>query len=978
MTLPDLRTAAARCLLALATLLVLPALAAAQTGAIAGRVVDAATRNALAGAVVTVEGTQLRAATGPDGAFRLGNVPAGTATVRVSYLGFEDYTGPAAVVENTTLALSIPMTANAIVLDALVVEGRAVGQAQALNQQRAAQNTVSIVSSDFSGQFPDKTIADAVRRLPGITVETDRDTGGSEGRYVTIRGMNADFNAITINGVRVTIADFGGASRAVPLDVVSARSAESIAVTKALLPSQDADGIGGAVDIRTRTPSPEEGRTASIEAQIGWRAMLEDYDNYPYGNPTYEAAASYGDVFGENNAWSALVAVNLRDNAFVKQRVSTTGWSDVGSTSASYVPAGLVLQHFFDDVSSTGASAALAYRPSETSSVRLDLAYNVRETDRGRQRLVVGTSSGSFVGTPVVDGDTVVSGTRSGNRAQREVRDFGETQSNLSLALTGEHALGTGTTLTWLAGWNRGEFEGDQSRDILARFRTLTGNATWAITPGDAWNPAFSFSRNLNDPLNFRFDRVDRGSRDVTDDNFTLGTDLRQELATSFPSFLQAGVRARLNRRDLTSQELAYYRSGLDPSFGISESSWTIGSAVGGLGSSVADYRANSTLGGYDFGFFVDPVILRRQVDEAVRLGLLETDPVSNAARALARSYEADEDIYAAYLMGQATFGDLTLLAGFRVERTEIGFTGHNADGDGIIFYSATPYSADNAYTDFTPGVHLRYDFTPRLIGRVALTRSLARATYANLNPTRELNDFDEIVTEGNLDLDPVQSNNLDISLEYYLSEIGIASIGVFAKDMRNNIYTEVRTIGAGDGYPSNVVGWTLERPRNAQGAEVYGVELAWEQNLAFLPGPFDGLGFGINYTYTDSEVDFGDLYPDLAGRDVPLFDQVGDVLNASLFYDKHGLRVRASLAFRSEAVFELDADDFALSRTYAASTVFDLTASYRVTDTITVFAEFQNITDEPNRAFNGDEDRRLDYEERTDWSGALGLRFTL
>ncbi|MBM3851678.1 MAG: hypothetical protein FJ399_00820, partial [Verrucomicrobia bacterium] len=193
-TLLRVRLSFLRCLSALLLLCCArPTIASAQaTGVISGRVLDAETKSALRGAEVHVVGTAFRTTTGIDGEFVL-TAPVGAQRVAVDYLGLPPKTSAVTVAAGSAVQLDLTLGDATVTLQAFTVSDTRTGQARALNQQRAAQNLTNIVSSDFSGQFPDKNIADAVKRLPGITVETDRDTGGSEGRYITVRGMSADF-----------------------------------------------------------------------------------------------------------------------------------------------------------------------------------------------------------------------------------------------------------------------------------------------------------------------------------------------------------------------------------------------------------------------------------------------------------------------------------------------------------------------------------------------------------------------------------------------------------------------------------------------------------------------------------------------------------------------------------------------------------------------------------------------------------------
>ena len=224
----------------------------------------------------------------------------------------------------------------------------------------------------------------------------------------------------------MAVTNFDGVSRAVPLDVVSAKGADQIEVTKALRPDQDGDAIGGAVDIKTRSPFDRAGTWAFAEGVIGYSKLLSRYDNYPFENPLIESAAGYSTLFADGKLGLALGA-NLRERAFVKQRVSTQGWITRTFTPASgaaltgFVPTSLALQDFFDDVTAIGFNATGEWRPDHATRVRLDFAYNDRETNRGRQRQIVNTGGGAFVGTPTLVEDTFTAFTRSGNRVERIV-----------------------------------------------------------------------------------------------------------------------------------------------------------------------------------------------------------------------------------------------------------------------------------------------------------------------------------------------------------------------------------------------------------------------------------------------------------------------------------------------------------------------------------------------------------------------------
>jgi len=939
------------------------ALALAAEGRINGRVTDAATNSGLPGAEITVVGTNTKAVTAGDGSFSV-SVPPGTYELNTYYLGYPSQTISATVTEgSSTPALIALGQSDVVTLDAFTVEGTREGQARALNQQRTSTNLTSIISSDLSGQFPDKTIADAVKRLPGITVETDTDTGGSEGRYITIRGMNADFNAVSINGVRAAVSDFSGLSRRVPLDVVSAKSADQIEVTKALRPDQDGDGIGGAVNIVTRSPFDRDGIYASVEGQVGYRSLSDDYSSsYPHNDPSLEFSASFSSQIGKDGKHGVAISANQRNASSLKQRVSTTGWRTEASTGA-YRPVAIALQHFYDDFSATGLTGTYDWRPSENAKFRVDVSFSNRDTERGRDRQVINYGTPAAAGA-IIKGDTYTQFTSSSGtsgatrRVERNVRQFFETQTILNTVVTGDIKSGV-WSFTPLFGLNRGNFDGDPKKDISARFRSSRGTLTYTA---DGYTPDFTTSQNRNNAADYFLNSTDRGSSFVTDTGYTTGLDAKRD-AQLFggEGFWKAGVKASLFDRDYRKVENFFFRN----------------SGGGGdffANQALADYRATSTLGNaYDYGFFIDP----NKVRDYANSGALNGGATDNALRARANSYTANEDVYAGFVMGEFTWGKLTGISGARLETTRVNFAGNSGTTDGAgDVVSLTPYDESNDYVDVLPGLHLRYEQTKKLQYRFAVTRSLARPRLGDLNPSSfQDNDLEEI-TRGNIKLDPTRSTNFDLGVEYYFKDAGVLSAGLFYKDMRDNVYTTRSFISGGV-----LNNYSVIARSNAESAWVQGFELSYDQQFTFLPAPFDGLGAFVNYTYADSEVDTG--LAEYSSVNLPLFNQVANTVNAGLFYEKAGFRARISLLYRSESLLELSTDprtlsyDPKLSRYLAPTTTLDLTASYQFLKNWQVFTEFSNLLSEPGRAYDGTE-ARIDYNEVTDWSASLGFRWSL
>ena len=133
------------------------------------------------------------------------------------------------------------------------------GQAKALNQQKHNKNIGNVISSDQVGRFPDANVGDALKRVPGVTMQNDQ----GEARNIIIRGLAPSLNSVTLNGDRIPSAE--GDNRNVQMDLIPSDMISTIEVSKTLTPDMDADAIGGSVNLITR-PTPNGERISATIA----------------------------------------------------------------------------------------------------------------------------------------------------------------------------------------------------------------------------------------------------------------------------------------------------------------------------------------------------------------------------------------------------------------------------------------------------------------------------------------------------------------------------------------------------------------------------------------------------------------------------------------------------------------------------------------------------------------------------------------
>jgi TonB-dependent receptor len=382
------------------------------------------------------------------------------------------------------------------------------------------------------------------------------------------------------------------------------------------------------------------------------------------------------------------------------------------------------------------------------------------------------------------------------------------------------------------------------------------------------------------------------------------------------------------------------------------------------------DYSKDNYLAGdYRVGTFATPAYLGTL--DLNNPTLFEGESVPSEY--LANNYTASEVITAGYLMwNQDLSPKFSFIAGVRIENTAIEYTGNVLENEEDLIREE---SATQNYTNFLPGIHLKYNATDNFILRAAWTNTLARPNYYNLVPYQDIRPDDEELYQGNSNLNPTTAMNFDFMAENYFKTIGLVSAGVFYKNIDDFIYTFVDEKFV-DADLTNGAEWSRFQPQNGGTAILFGAEIAFQRQLDFLPGALKGLGVYLNYTYTQSNADGirngdGELRSDVA-----LPGTAPHLFNASLSYETKKLVVRASLNYAHDYVDEIGGSEFS-DRYYDRQMFIDLNASYAFTDRLRFFVEANNLTNQPLRYYQGTRERTMQTEYYNARFNA-GLKFDL
>src|ERR1700730_15515229 len=300
-----------------------PATAQTGKGTIVGTVRDERS-SVLTSALIEVQPLGIRTASDDQGQFRITDVPAGGYSLSVSYVGFAPFTSTVKVVGGQTVSVDAVMKVASQSDQVMVVAERVQGEAEAINIERMSEDIVQVLPSRVINSLPNNNIADAVGRAPSVSLERDE----GEGKYVQIRGTEPRLSNVTINGVNVPSPE--GTVRNIKLDAVPANLVERIEVLKTLSASQDADGIGGTVNLVTRTAG--EKATYNFGGQGGYTPIQG-------GRTLGGFDGTVGKRFGAEKKLGAIFGGTFdRNNRGINDLEPSQGSSGPNGSAIAFVP----------------------------------------------------------------------------------------------------------------------------------------------------------------------------------------------------------------------------------------------------------------------------------------------------------------------------------------------------------------------------------------------------------------------------------------------------------------------------------------------------------------------------------------------------------------------------------------------------------------------------------------------------------------
>ena len=905
-----------------------------KAGSISGRVIDN-TNQSLPGASVYIESLQTGAISDLDGYYSIPNIRPGQYEVVVSYVGFAPDTTDIVVAEGKITENDIVLN-EGLALQDVVVAGAFTGQRKAINMQKNNAGITNVVSADQVGKFPDSNIGDALKRINGINVQYDM----GEARFGQVRGTSADLTSVTVNGNRLPSAE--GETRNVQLDLIPADMVQTIEVNKVVTSDMDGDAIGGAINLVTKN-TPYK-RVFNATAGSGY--------NFVSNSPLLNLGLTYGDRFF-NDKWGIMASASYQ---LAPGGADNTEFEyDVDDQDSVYLDKAEIRQYY---VTRERQSYSLAtdYKFNANHKISFKGIYNRRSDWENRYRITYKKLNEK------PSKQSVILQTKGGIGDNKNARL--ELQQTMDFTLDGEHTFGI-VKMDWAGTFSRAtehrpneryfgvEMKGKKNEDY---FNTLN----FVDAGGRAPYPSVGIG-NVGD-YSWGIDELTDASQTIAENEWKARLNFEIPiLSGAFGSTLKFGAKYTHKSKKRETHCFDYIEV-YENAFG---EEWS---------NNMNNQIRNGFMAGSNYPINT-PFITKEY------LGNLTMNPSQEGAFEIyeeaADNYTATEAITSAYIRyDQKLWNDLDLIVGLRMEHTALNYSGYNwvvDDLDNEQGYLEPTGEKKNDYINLLPSVLLKYNATEDLKLRASFTKTLSRPKYSALIPCVHYNIAEEEASFGNANLKPTTSYNLDLGGEYYFKSVGLVSVGLFYKNIKDVIAEEKWKSTNDPNIPSGLlnedgdpVKYEISKPINAYDADLLGVEVALQRDFGFITPALKCLGFYGTYTYTYSSTKNHKFeHRELGeGEKIKMTGSPEHTANASLYFEHKGINIRASYNFASAFVDEFGTTA-ELDRYYDCVNYLDINASYTFGKKVktTIYAEANNLLNQPLRYYQGTKDRTMQVE---------------
>ena len=824
--------------------------------------------------------------------------------------------------------------ADASTVDAIVVTsyGKSLQAAAAL--KRSAAYGLDAVNAEDIGKFPTRNAAEALQLVTGVTIDRQRGAG----LYVSVRGLGPQFQYVELNGRSIAVNELienGGAKgRQFRFEVLPSELISQIEVVKTPTADMDEGALGGNINIKTFKP-----------LDLGQKAAFSIRETY--GDVRKKADPSASGLLSWTSADNTLglLASGLYDERHVRNdRLYQVGWNlnKFTSTLGSgfYTPSRTRPTIETEHRKLYSGAVTGQWKPSSDLQTDIDVLVTRLDVDYDEFGLDIYPDDTTFAtpvfvaGTQKVVGDTVVGGTINNVRwmASRET------------SLNRHDLTAVGLKQAWTPGaWTfNAEYAFSRARsyhpDGHATKRNrlaFFGPLTYDFSRGYKSIPQLTTTVDYANPANFVGQAFDYTWKDSRDTDETLRLDGGRVFEGWFSKIAFGAERHNL-KRDYLRRD------------------WVLNNALN-VPTSVLGAAYYETLPYSGFLKDLSGNTPRNWVTPTANAFYTNLFTPAVAAQPwstadLRNSFVVEQEITSGYVRGDFKFDTAMPISGnvgVRYARTEQVASGTLTNGT-----TAQPVSYPQDYGNWLPSLNVKIELRDDLIGRFAASRVINRPNVTDSAPRISVARDTPSASGGNPDLRPFLADQLDASLEWYPAPTTALTGAVFYKKMDDYITQQNTTIqvpGRGDVLLSTSV--------NGGDAKLTGVEVAYNQSLSFLPGPFDGFGVQASLTKVDSKASYfagnRQIKDNLVGLSKTSYNLVG-------YYEKGPLAARLGWFWRSRYLSGTGSTTTAESYIDAYGSL-DGSISYDLTKNYALTLEGSNLTDEIRYVYGKTKDQPME-----------------
>ncbi len=810
-------------------------------------------------------------------------------------------------------------------LQEVVVTGIRYSLTKALDVKRNEVEDTEVIESSDIGKLPDKNVADAVQRLPGVNTAS---AAGGEGGFdendrVAIRGTSPSLAQTTVNGHAVSSGDwflldqYQLVGRSVSYTLLPSELVGSVVVHKSQTADMTEGGVAGDVDIKTVRPLDLK-KDLTASAFIGG----EYGDLAGKASPQANAMLSWKN---SDSTFGVLVQGFDEQRKIRRDGQEFLGYATISPTNAmavadpqlanAVIPNEIGSALFEQTRKREGGTFDVQFAPNDRMSFDLNGFYSDMKADNWNANymafLIEQVNNGVPPSTATVVNGTVTAASWPAGTANTIVYDEisrpGAEARTWYLDLDGKMDVTDFLTVTSQLGYTAG------------LGNTPTEPAYEACQSG-----ALSYQMNgISSPatVNFASSATPTGAstcwawNDIAKatDTETYGQlDALWKVDNNAFQSVKFGV-----RYDVHAHIVSFPEDG-----GCLSTCWsTFPNYTGGM------YPSN-----YDQGLGSGPLTDIWQLSQGA-IGAYAAANVSTGPSRLYWQGESNvrESDWAAYIMANVGGTGWAGNFGVRVVATHEYSLVNVAGGSNPITTSAfgpfTPTPYNNNYLDILPSANLKFDLSKDLLLRFSAAQTMARPDYSALGGAVNLTDLNWTGNGGNPNLKPIRAGTYDSSLEWYFAAQSLLSASIFYMDFSSYVDYLNGTQTFYNQQYKEFGPYTISSPFNTT-AQDKGFELAYEQPI------WGGFGVQANYTHANGSTADG----------TPLVGMSNQTYNATGYYENKLLSVRLAYTYREHYLVGLDRS---FAENQANTDSLDASVNVNLTDHISLSFDALNLTNE-------------------------------